>query len=82
MSVRTKQLQAELDDLDERIKLAINAHEAAKSAFGRLEVSPAHFMWGKLRDEIDRTLIHQRVLQAHWHRTKAALLEALNADKE
>jgi hypothetical protein len=39
-------------------------------------------MWQKLRDEVDSTLTRCRVLEAVWHRTKADLLEALNADKE
>jgi hypothetical protein len=82
MSQRTQALQAALEDLSQRIKLAVNAHEAAKSTFSRFEGPASHPMWQTLRDEVDSTLTHQRVLQAHWHRTKADLLEALNADKE
>ena len=82
MSQRTKALQVALEDLEARIKLAVNAHEAAKSTFGRFEGPNSHPMWEKLRKEVDTTLTHQRVLQAHWHRTKADLLEQLNADKE
>ncbi|UAV89406.1 hypothetical protein [Pseudomonas phage Eir4] len=82
MSATTQRLQAELTELEQRIKVAINEHEQAKSAFGRLEVPPTHPMWAVFRDKIDSTLIHQRVLQACWHRTKAVLLEQMNADKE
>ncbi|WYW04446.1 hypothetical protein Mudajogi_00001 [Pseudomonas phage vB_PpuP-Mudajogi] len=82
MSLRTKALQDELDELNQRIKLAVNAHESAKSTFGRFEGPASHPMWEKLRDEVDTTLTHQRILQALWHRTKAALLEQQNADKE
>lgn len=82
MSATTDRLKDELHELEQRIKVAINDHEAAKSAFGRLEVPPTHPMWAVFRDRIDTTLIHQRVLQAVWHRTKAQLLEQLNADKE
>ncbi|WZX11465.1 hypothetical protein YZUPF006_000003 [Pseudomonas phage YZU-PF-006] len=82
MSATTDRLNEQLHELEQRIKVAINDHEAAKSAFGRLEVPPTHPMWAVFRDRIDTTLIHQRVLQACWHRTKAQLLEQLNADKE
>lgn len=82
MSKRTDDLKEQLHELEQRIKVAINDHEAAKSAFGRLEVPPTHPMWAVFRDRIDTTLIHQRVLQACWHRTKAILLDQLNADKE
>lgn len=82
MSKRTDDLKDELHQLEQRIKVAINDHEAAKSAFGRLEVPPTHPMWAMFRDNIDRTLTHQRVLQAFWHRTKAALLEQQNKDHE
>ncbi|QHB48061.1 hypothetical protein CHF33_01 [Pseudomonas phage CHF33] len=82
MSATTDRIKEQLHELEQRIKVAINDHEAAKSAFGRLEVPPSHPMWGVFRDRIDSTLIHQRVLQALWHRTKAELLERMNADKE
>ncbi|WYW04348.1 hypothetical protein Kurepalu2_00001 [Pseudomonas phage vB_PpuP-Kurepalu-2] len=82
MSLRTKALQDELDELEARIKLACNAHESAKSTFGRFEGPCSHPMWEKLRDEVDTTLTHKRILQALWHRTKAALLDQQNADKE
>jgi hypothetical protein len=82
MSQRTKALEAALEDLEQRIKLAVNAHEAAKSTFSRFEGPYSHPMWQKLRDEVDSTLTHSRVLQAHWHRTKADLLDQLNIDKE
>ena len=82
MSLRTKALQAELDELEERIKLAVNAHEQANSTFGRFEGSCGSPLWERLRNEVDHTLTHQRILQALWHRTKAALLEQQNADKE
>ena len=82
MSTTTDRLKDQLHELEQRIKVAINDHEAAKSAFGRLEVPPTHPMWGVFRDRIDTTLTHQRVLQAVWHRTKAALLEQQNKDHE
>ncbi|QNJ57433.1 hypothetical protein [Pseudomonas phage Waldo5] len=82
MSATTDRLKDELHELEQRIKIAINDHEAAKAAFGRLEVPPTHHMWGIFRDNIDRTLTHQRVLQACWHRTKAKLLEQQNKDHE
>lgn len=41
MSATTERLQAELDDLDQRIKLACNAHEAAKSTFEGLKADAA-----------------------------------------
>lgn len=82
MSQRTKSLQVECDELQERIKLACNAHEAAKSTFGRFEGPASHPMWEKLRNEVDTTLTHKRILQALWHRTEAARLLQLNTDKE
>lgn len=82
MSKRTDDLKDQLHQLEQRIKVATNDHEAAKAAFGRLEVPPTHPMWAVFRDRIDSTLIHQRVLQAVWHRTKAEILERMNADKE
>ncbi|AUV61709.1 hypothetical protein HOS76_gp15 [Pseudomonas phage Henninger] len=82
MSLRTKALQVECDELQERIKLACNAHETAKSTFGRFEGPASHPMWERLRDDVDNTLTHKRILQALWHRTEAARLEQLNADKE
>jgi hypothetical protein len=81
MSKRLDDLKAALDDLDHRIKLAENAHQAAKSTFSRYEGSASSPMWEKLRQEVDDTLTHSRVLQAHWHRTKADLLERLNIEK-
>lgn len=82
MSIRTDKLRQELADLDARIVLAEAAHKAAKETFGRFEGSAATPLWEKLRNEVDSTLTHCRVLEAVWHRTKANLLEALNADKE
>lgn len=82
MSHKTDRLRLELADLDQRIKQAEEEHQAAKSTFGRFEGSAAHPMWEKLRNEVDATLTRCRVLEAVWHRTKADLLEALNADKE
>ena len=82
MSHRTDRLRAELADLDSRIATAEAEHQAAKSTFGRFEGAASHPMWQKLRDEVDSTLTRCRVLEAVWHRTKADLLEALNADKE
>lgn len=81
MSATSDRLADEMHELEQRIKVAINDHEAAKSAFGRLEVPPTHPAWAMFRDKIDTTLIHLRVLQACWHRTKAAYLEQLNKDK-
>ena len=82
MSARTDRLRKELADLDTRIATAEDEHRAAKALFGRFEGSAAHPMWEKLRNEVDSTLTRCRVLEAVWHRTKADLLEALNADKE
>lgn len=82
MSQRTQALQAALKDLEERIKVADNAHQAAKSTFSRFEGPASHPMWETLRRDVDRTLTHVRVLRAHWHRTQADLLEQLNSDKE
>jgi hypothetical protein len=82
MSTRKKAMQAECDELQERIKLACNAHESAKSTFGRFEGPASHPMWEKLRNDVDSTLTHKRILQALWHRTEDARLEQLNADKE
>lgn len=82
MSTRTDRLRKELADLDARIEKAEADHQAAKTTFGRFEGSASHPMWHKLRTEVDSTLTHCRVLEAVWHRTKADLLEALNADKE
>jgi len=82
MSARTDRLRNELADLDKRIEAAEASHSAAKSTFGRFEGSASNPMWMKLRNEVDSTLAHCRVLEAVWHRTKADLLEALNADKE
>ncbi|QJD54646.1 hypothetical protein PssvBMR2_gp03 [Pseudomonas phage MR2] len=82
MSQRTKALQDALDDLEARIKLACNAHEAAKSTFGRFEGPASHPMWEKLRNDVDSTLTHKRVLQAVWHRTKADLLGQQIIDHE
>lgn len=82
MSARTDRLRKELDDLDTRIAKAEEEHQTAKSTFGRFEGAASHPMWQKLRDEVDSTLTRCRVLEAVWHRTKADLLEQLNADKE
>lgn len=82
MSARTDRLRTELADLDTRIAKAEEEHQTAKSTFGRFEGSAAHPMWEKLRNEVDSTLTRCRVLEAVWHRTKADLLDALNADKE
>lgn len=82
MSTRTDRLCTELADLDARIVQAEADHQAAKATFGRFEGSAAHPMWERLRKEVDSTLTHCRVLEAVWHRTKADLLEQLNADKE
>lgn len=82
MSHRTDRLRTELADLDSRIATAEADHQAAKATFGRFEGAASHPMWQKLRDEVDATLTRCRVLEAVWHRTKADLLEALNADKE
>lgn len=81
MSQRTETLRAELSDLDERLKLAYNLHQQAKSTFGRFEGAAGSPLWHKLRGEVDSTLTHSKVLEACWHRTKAALLEQQNADK-
>lgn len=82
MSARTNRLRNELADLDARISQAEADHQAAKATFGRFEGSAATPLWEKLRTEVDTTLTRCRVLEAVWHRTKADLLEALNADKE
>lgn len=82
MSKRTDTLREELTELDRRIVIAEEAHKAAKTTFGRFEGSAATPLWQKLRNEVDTTLTHCRVLEALWHRTKAALLDQLNADKE
>lgn len=82
MSARTDRLRTELADLDTRIAKAEEEHQTAKSTFGRFEGAASHPMWQKLRDEVDSTLVRCRVLEAVWHRTKADLLEQLNADKE
>ncbi len=82
MSTRTDRIRTELADLDARIVKAEAEHQAAKAIFGRFEGSAAHPMWEKLRNEVDSTLTRCRVLEAVWHRTKADLLEQLNADKE
>jgi hypothetical protein len=82
MSARTDRLRNELADLDARINQAEGDHQAAKVTFGRFEGSAATPLWEKLRNEVDATLTRCRVLEAVWHRTKADLLEALNADKE
>lgn len=82
MSARTDRLRTELADLDTRIAKAEEEHQTAKSTFGRFEGAASHPMWQKLRDEVDSTLTRCRVLEAVWHRTKADLLEQLNADKE
>lgn len=82
MSIRTDKLRTELADLDARIAKAEELHQNAKVTFGRFEGSAATPLWEKLRREVDSTLTHCRVLEAHWHRTKAALLEQLNTDKE
>lgn len=82
MSTRTDSLRAELADLESRIKTAENAHQQARSTFSRFEGPVTHPMWTTLRDDVDRTLTHVRVLKALWHRTQAALLEQQNADHE
>lgn len=82
MSARTDRLRKELADLDTRINNAEVLHNLAKSTFSRFEGAASHPMWQKLRDEVDASLTRCRVLEAVWHRTKADLLEALNADKE
>lgn len=82
MSIKTDRLKDQLHDLEQRIKVAMNDHEAAKSAFGRLEVPVTHPMYDHFRNKIDTTLTHLRVLQAVWHRTKANLLEQQNEDHE
>ncbi|UMO76075.1 hypothetical protein PF_00001 [Pseudomonas phage P413] len=82
MSQRTQALQAELDDLYVRIQHAEGAHRDAKNRFARFEGPASHFMWEKLRTDVDTTLTHERVLKALWHRTQADLLEQLNASKE
>lgn len=82
MSTRTDKLRAELADLDARIKTAEEAHQKAKAVFGRFEGSAATPLWERLRNDVDSTLTHVRVLEAVWHRTKANLLDQLNVDKE
>lgn len=82
MSQRTQALKDALQDLEERMKLAVNAHEAAKSVFARFEGPVGHPMYATLRDDVDRTLTHSRVLQALWHRTKADLLDQQTKDHE
>lgn len=82
MSIKTDRLRSHLADLDKRIQQAEADHQAAKTTFGRFEGAASHPMWQKLRDEVDNTLTRCRVLEAVWHRTKADLLEQLNADKE
>lgn len=82
MSIRTDKLRTELLELEERMKKADNANQAARSTFARFEGASGSALWFKLRDEVDHTLTHTRVLEALWHRTKAALLEQQNADKE
>lgn len=75
MSLRTEKLRDELADLDERLRLAYNLHQQAKSTFGRFEGPAGSPLWHKLRAEVDSTLTHSKVLEACWHRTKAALLD-------
>jgi hypothetical protein len=80
MSERMKQLEKQLADLDQRIKEASNDHQAAKSVFGRYEGPAGSPVWNMVRNEVDRTLTHLRVLQAVWHRIKADILEQQNRE--
>lgn len=82
MSKRTDELRAELLKLEGRMKLADNAHQQARSTFARFEGSSGSPLWFKLRDEVDYSLTHCRVLEAIWHRVKADLLDRQNLDKE
>jgi multidrug resistance efflux pump len=81
MSKRLDDLQEQLHDLDKRIELAEAAYEKARKTFSRYEGPASHPMWAKLRQEVDDTHTHCRVLQALWHRTKADLLDRLNIEK-
>lgn len=81
-SLKTQQMRAVCVELNERCLNASEAHEKAKSVFARFEGPVTHPMWSTLRDEVDTTLTHMRIMQACWHRAKADLLDQLNIDKE
>ncbi|MGV8919530.1 MAG: hypothetical protein ACOH2R_17315 [Pseudomonas sp.] len=82
MSQLTDALRKSLAELEERMKMADNAHQAARSTFAHFEGSSGSALWFKLRQEVDNTLTHARVLEAHWHRIKADLLDRQAKDKE
>lgn len=81
MSKRLQDLRDELADIESRLKDATAAHNKAKDTFGRFEGTAGTPLWCKLRDEVDHTLTHRRVLKAVWHRLSADVLEQLNKEQ-
>lgn len=75
-----QELRKELEDLEGRLKEATEAHNKARDTFSRFEGTAGTPLWCKLRDEVDTTLTHRRVLKAVWHRISADILEQLNKE--
>jgi hypothetical protein len=66
----------DLRELEARLKIAEEAHAKAKDTFSRFEGSPQHTMWETLRDEVDHTLTHEKILRVMWHRINIEILES------
>lgn len=77
---RVQELKEELHDIEQRLKEATEAHNKARDTFSRFEGTAGTPLWCKLRDEVDHTLTHRRVLKAVWHRISADVLEQLNKE--
>lgn len=75
-----QELRKELEEIEQRLKEASESHNKARDTFSRFEGTAGTPLWCKLRDEVDTTLTHRRVLKAVWHRISADLLEALTKE--
>lgn len=81
MSIKVNKLKEEVQDLEKRLKSAQEAHEKAKHTFSNFQGVPAMPMWDRLRGEVERSLVHQRVMEAVLYRAKAALADQQAIDR-
>lgn len=82
MSIKAAELQMQIIELEKRLIMADEAHQIAKGVLSRFEGSCGTPLWERLRNEVDSTLTHWRVLKAVWHRLQADLLEQQTKDGE
>lgn len=82
MSIKVNKLKDEVQDLEMRLKSAEEAHDKARMTFSNFQGVPAMPMWDRLRGEVERTLVHKRVMEAILYRAKAALADQQAMDRE